>query len=86
LPVPERGIGNEDLFRGISKDEFVIELHPANLFVRKNIAIEVRLLDIQERELLYGALALERSFLSADGHRFSSLPLSLPLSPLGRGG
>jgi hypothetical protein len=72
LPVPERGIGNEDLFRGIGKDEFVIELHPANLFVRKNIAIEVRLLDIQERELLNGTFALKRSLLCADGHGFTS--------------
>jgi hypothetical protein len=91
LPVPERGIGNEDLFRGIGKDEFIIELHPANLFVWEDTTIEVRLLDIQEGELLYGVLALKCSLLSADGHGFSLLPLSsvasrtdLPLSPLRR--
>jgi hypothetical protein len=71
LPVPERGIGNEDLFRGIGKDEFVVELYPANLFVWKDTTIEVWLLDIQEGELLYGALTLKRSLLSADGHIFS---------------
>jgi hypothetical protein len=86
LPVAERGIGNHDLFGGIGKDEFVVEFHPTNLFVRKNIAIKVWLLNIQERELLYGALALKRSLLSADGHSFSSFyPLTLPLSPVGRG-
>src|SRR4030042_4402096 len=73
LPVPESGISDEDLFRRIDKDEFVIELHPANLIIWKDASIEVWLLDIQERELFYRGLTLECFFLSGNGHTFSSL-------------
>jgi hypothetical protein len=72
LPIPESGIGNEDLFRGIGKDKFVIEFYPTNLFVWKDITVEVWLLDIQEGKLFYGVLALKCSLLS-DGHIFSLL-------------
>jgi hypothetical protein len=72
LPIPKSGIGNEDLFRGIGKDKFVIEFHSANLLIGKNIPIEVWLLDIQEGKLFYGVLALKCSLLS-DGHIFSLL-------------
>jgi hypothetical protein len=70
LSVPESGIGNEDLFRGIGKDKFVIEFYPTNLFVWKDVPVEVWLLDIQEGKLLYGVLALKCPLLS-DGHIFS---------------
>jgi hypothetical protein len=71
LSVPERGIGDEDLFRGIGENKFVIEFHPANLFVRKDIAIEVWLLNIQEGKLLDGMSALKGPLFSGNGHIFS---------------
>jgi hypothetical protein len=59
LSVPESGIGDEDLFRGIGKDKFVIEFYPTNLIIWKDTSIEVRLLDIQEGKLFYSMLALK---------------------------
>jgi hypothetical protein len=73
LSVPESGIGNEDLFRGIGKDKFIVEFHPTNLFVWKDITIEVWLLDIQEGKLFYSVLALKCPLFSDDGHIFSLL-------------
>jgi hypothetical protein len=73
LSVPESGIGDEDLFRGIGKDKFIIEFYPTNLIVWKNASIEVRLLDIQEGKLLYGVPTLKCSLLPGDGHIFSSM-------------
>jgi hypothetical protein len=73
LSIPESGIGDEDLFRGIGKDEFIIEFHPANLIVWKNTPIEVGLLGIQEGKLLYAMLALKCPLFSGDGHNLSLL-------------
>jgi hypothetical protein len=73
LSVPESGIGDEDLFRGIGKDKFIIEFYPANLIIWKDTSIEVRLLDIQEGKLLDSVLALKCSPLPGDGHIFSLL-------------
>jgi hypothetical protein len=73
LSVPKGGIGDEDLFRGIGENKFVIEFYPANLIVWKDTSIEIRLLDIQEWKLLYGVLALKCPLLSGDGHIFSLL-------------
>jgi hypothetical protein len=71
LPVPESGIGDEDLFSRIGENKFIIKCHPANLFVWEDVSIEVWLLDIQEGKWLDGVLTLERSLLSGDGHIFS---------------
>jgi hypothetical protein len=71
LSVPESGIGDEDLFRGIGKDKFIIEFYPTNLLVWKDTSIEVRFLDIQEGKLLDSVLALKCSLLPGDGHIFS---------------
>src|SRR4030042_6989000 len=73
LSVPESGIGDEDLIRGIGKYKFIIEFYLANLIVRKNIAIEVGFLDIQERKRLYGTLVLKCPLLSGDGHIYPFL-------------
>jgi hypothetical protein len=35
LSVPESGIGDEDLFRGIGKDKFIIEFYPTNLIEKR---------------------------------------------------
>jgi len=84
LSVPESGIGDEDLVRGIGKDKFIIEFYPAHLIVWKHRPIEVRLLDIQEGKLLYGVLALKCPLLLANGHNFSLLvPCPSPL-PAGK--
>jgi hypothetical protein len=71
LSVPESGIRDHDLFRGIGKDKFIIEFYPANLIVWKDTPIEVRLLAIQKGKLLYGVLALKCPLLLRDGHCFS---------------
>src|SRR4030043_2485827 len=73
LSVPESGIGNKDLFRGIGKDKFIIKFYPANLIIWKDTSIEVWLLDIQEGKLLYGVFTLKCSLLPGDGHIFSLL-------------
>src|SRR4030065_1594452 len=71
LSVPESGIGDEDLIRGIGKYKFVIEFYLANLIVWEDTSIEIWLLDIQEWKRLYGALVLKCLLLSGDGHIFS---------------
>jgi hypothetical protein len=53
LPIPKRGIRDEDLFGRIDENKFIIEFHPANLIVWKDIPVEIRLLDIQQGKLLY---------------------------------
>jgi hypothetical protein len=73
LSVPESRIRDEDLFRRVGKDKFVIEFHQANLIIWKSITIEVWLLDIQEGKLFYAVLALKCPLLSGDGHIFSLL-------------
>jgi hypothetical protein len=73
LSIPEGGIGDEDLFRGIGKDKFIVKFNPANLFVWEDITIEIRLLNIQEGKLFYRMLALKCPLLSGDGHIFTSL-------------
>jgi hypothetical protein len=75
LPISKGRIGDEDLFGRIDEDKFVIEFYPANLFVWKDVPVEVWLLDIQEGKLLYGVLALKCSLLS-DGHIFSLLMIN----------
>jgi hypothetical protein len=85
LPVSESGIGDKDLFSRIGENKFIIKCDPANLFVWEDVSIEVWLLDIQKGKWLYRVFALERSPLSGDGHIFSLLSPTLPLSPLGRG-
>jgi hypothetical protein len=81
LPVPEGGIGDENLFRGIGGDKFIIEFHPANLFVREDISIEVWLLDIQKGKWHYRMLALKCPLLSGDRHLLTSLPPAFPSPP-----
>src|SRR4030042_6773600 len=71
LSVPESGISDEDLFRGIGKDKFIIKFYPANLIIWKDTSIEVRFLDIQEGKLLYSVFTLKCSLLPGDGHIFS---------------
>jgi hypothetical protein len=73
LSVSESGIGDEDFFRGIGKNKFIIEFHPTNLIVWKDTPIEIWLLDVQEGKLLNGMLALKCPLLSGDGHIFSLL-------------
>jgi hypothetical protein len=46
LSVPKGGVGDEDLFRRIEEDKFVIELNPADLIIREGVSVKVRLLDI----------------------------------------
>jgi len=71
LPISESGIGDEDLFRGIGKDKFIIEFYPTNLIIGKDTSIKVWLLDIQEGELFDSVFALKCSPLPGDGHIFS---------------
>src|SRR4030065_1421836 len=71
LSVPESGIGDEDFFRGIGKDKFIIEFYPTNLIIWKDTSIEVRFLDIQEGKLLYSVFTLKCSLLPGHGHIFS---------------
>jgi hypothetical protein len=71
LPVPKGGIRDEDLFGGIDKDELIIELHPADLLIRKDMPIKIRFLDIQEGKLPWGGFALECSPFAGNGHLFS---------------
>jgi hypothetical protein len=71
LPVSKSRIGDEDLFRRIGIDKLVIKGDPADLFVRKNVSIEVGLLDVQKGKEFYGVFALERSLPSSDAHSFS---------------
>jgi hypothetical protein len=73
LSVPESRIRDEDFFRGVGKNKFVIKFHLANLIVWKSITIEVWLLDIQEGKLFYAVLALKCFLLSGNGHIFSLL-------------
>jgi hypothetical protein len=51
LSIPKRGVRDKDLFRGIDKDETVIEFHPGDLLIRENMPIKVWLLHIQEGKL-----------------------------------
>ena len=71
LSIPESGIGDEDLFRGIGKDKFIIEFYPTNLIIWKDTSIEVRFLDIQEGKLLDSVFTSKCSPLPGDGHIFS---------------
>ena len=71
MSVPESGIRDENLFRGISKDKFIIEFYPANLIVWEDTPIEIRLLNIQEGKLPYGVLTLKCPLLWGDSHNFS---------------
>jgi hypothetical protein len=73
LSIPKSGIGDKDLFRGVDKDEPVIEFHPADLLIWENMPIKVRLLDVQEWELRFDGAALKCSLLPGDGHIFSLL-------------
>jgi hypothetical protein len=72
LSIPESGIGDEDLFRGIGKDKFIIELYPTNLIIGKDPSIKVWFLDVQEGELFDSVFALKCPLLPGDGHIFSS--------------
>jgi hypothetical protein len=79
LSIPKGGIGDEDLFGGIDEYKLIIEFYTANLFVRKDIPIEVWFLDIQERVLLNRRFAVKSPLLPHNGH--SCLPLLSPLPP-----
>jgi hypothetical protein len=46
LSIPKRGIRDKYLFRGVDKDETVIEFYPGDLFIWENMPIKVRFLDI----------------------------------------
>jgi hypothetical protein len=82
LSIPKSSVGDEDLFWRIDEDKLVIEFHPANLLIGKNIPIEVWLLDIQEGKLFYHRLALKCLLLPANGHILSS-PKKFELQNLG---
>jgi hypothetical protein len=79
LSIPKSGIGDEDFFRRINEDKFIIKFHPANLIIGENTAVEVRFLNIQERKLLDDRLAMKGLLLSVNGHSFRFL-LSLSVS------
>jgi hypothetical protein len=46
LTISKSGVGNEDLFGGRDKDEFIIKFHPAYFIVWEKVPIKVRLLNI----------------------------------------
>src|SRR4030042_4021594 len=71
LAVAEGRVRDENLVRRIDKNELFVELDATDLIVRKEMAIEIRLLDIKERKLAPGALAPECSLLSIDAHSSS---------------
>jgi hypothetical protein len=51
LSVPEGGVGDEHIFRGIDRHDLMVEIDPANLVIGEDVLLEIRLHDILEIEL-----------------------------------